>query len=378
VVEARAGIPFTLWSRLLRAAGAPFLVAVVVLALLALLLLVLRVGEVAPGAAFDGADLLPIFGYGLPQLATFAVPIAWLIALLLSLGQFAADGAYVAARAAGLGPLRLCLPLFGLGILLCGGLFVLSAHVAPKANRHIRAEIARLAKIGAVSGLRAGRFNDAWQGVTLYIGRRGEAGRLHYVMIADDRDAEIRLVAFARDGRIVASPDRERVSVRLEAGELHSLSRDGRLFRRAMFESYAFQVDIEALLSRRLNFLGSFDDLSFRGLREYADKLRREGRLDVWRFDLLYHRKVASAAVPLLFVFFAVALGLGARPTRAPRVRASLWAVALVAVYFGLQRAGDALAFQLAAPIAVCAWLPAIVLAPFALWLLWRLERGRR
>lgn len=368
-------LPWTLWRRLAAATLWPFLAILAVLSALLLLLLTLRLGEVAPAAAFHTEDLLPLFAYGLPRLSLVTVPVAWLSALLLALGQFSADGAYLAARAAGLGPWRLTAPVLLLGVALSAGAFALSLEGEPWGNRRLRHEVVRLAKLGVVAGLRPGVFNDTLRELTFYIGSRDEDGTLHELLLFDRREPARPLVAVARTGRIVADPGAERLFFSLQGGELHAKETGGRFFRRATFERYEFELDLADFLSKRVSFLGPFDEYDVATMRKVIEDIRLMGH-ETWRYELAYHRKFALPATPLLFALFGIALGLG--QVRAPRVRAALLAVLLIAAYYTLQRAGDGLLAQGAVPAWAAAWLPMLVLGPLALALAVRTTRGRR
>src|SRR5205823_1370768 len=186
----------------------------------------------------------------------------------------------------------------------------------------------------------------------------------------DRRTPERTLAAFARRGRLRADPGQDRLLVELEHGELQTLSPDRRTFRQISFERYGFDLDVRDLLGRRLAVLGGADTFDADSLRRIAGEVRGRGE-DPWRYELALHRKYALPAAALVFAILAVAVGLGR--VRAPRLRAALLAVGMVALYYALLRAGDGLAARGAIPVEIAAWLPNLVLFPIALGALgWR------
>ena len=368
-------MPWILWRTVLRGTVWPFLVLLFALSTLLLLLLALRLTELAPGTSLAWEDVYPLFAHGLPHLAKLAVPVAWLGAVLLGLGQLSAEGGYLAARAAGVGPLRLTLPVIVLGGLLTVGGLLSSVFAEPVSNRNLRQALVRLAKTGAVTGLRPGVFTDALGDVVLHVGGRDGTGGLREVLVADGRDPAWALVAFAARGRLDADVASDRLLLRLEDGELQSRSADGRHFRRATFATYELAFDVREFLSRRTALVSGFDELDLEGMWREIERARGMGHV-TWRYELIYHRKLALPFAPLLFSMLGIGLALGR--VRAPRVRAALLAVLLLGAYFGLQRAGATMASEGVLPYVLCAWLPTLGLLPAALLVMRAAIRGRR
>lgn len=368
-------MPWILWRTVLRSTLWPFVVLLFALSALLLLLLALRLAELAPGTRLAWEDVYPLFAHGLPHLSKMAVPVAWLGAVLLGLGQLSADGGYLAARAAGIGPIRLTLPLIVLGVLLTLGSLASAVFAEPWSNRNLRRALVRLAKTGAVTGLRPGVFTDALGDVVLQVGARGETGELREVLVADRRDPAWALVAFAARGRLHADAGSDRLLLHLSDGELQSRSADGRHFRRAKFATYELAFDVREFLSRRTALVSGFDELDLEGMRNEIARARGLGHV-TWRYELIYHRKLALPFAPLLFSLLGIGLALGR--VRAPRVRAALLGVLLLGTYFGLQRAGDTMAAEGVLPYVLCAWLPTLGLIPAALVAMRLTMTGRR
>jgi lipopolysaccharide export LptBFGC system permease protein LptF len=367
-------MPWTLWRHLTLATLGPFALLCAALSALLLLILSLRVAEIVPGGGLGAEDLLPLCAYTLPHLSLLTMPVTFLAGLLLSYGHLAVDGGYVAARAAGMGPGRLAVPAISLGVLFTGAGFALTLEGEPWGNRLLRREVVQLAKVGAAAGVRPGTFNDTVRDLTLYVGRKEEDGGLAELVLFDRRDPERAWTAFAREGRIQADATSDRLFLQLRSGEVQALERGGRVLRRVTFDRYRFDVDLREVLERRVGLFGSFEVLTLSEFRRAIEHVRAMGH-PTWRYELAYHRKLSLPFAALVFALFGVALGLGGR--RAPRLRAALWAAALVGAYYALSRAGDGIAAGGGLPVAVGAWLPNLTLLPAGIALLWRRARGR-
>ena len=73
-----------------------------------------------------------------PYFFSLAIPTAFLIALLLSLGQLAEDGEMTALRASGFSFRQILWPLGAFGLLLCALLFFLNHQVSPKGLKEFK------------------------------------------------------------------------------------------------------------------------------------------------------------------------------------------------------------------------------------------------
>lgn len=366
-------MPWILWRHLSLATLRPFALLLGTLTAALLLLLSLRLGELAPAASFGLGDLLPLFGYSLPHLLLLTVPVTFLAGVLFAHGQISAEGGYVAARAAGIGPMRLAAPALALGVALAAAGLALTLKAEPWSNSRLRREVVRLAKVGAVTGLRPGVFHATLRDLILYAGAKDPSGELREVVLSDRRERDRAATAFARRGRLRADPDRDILFVELEDGELHSRSDNGRTFRRATFGRYHVSLDLRAFLERRVGFLGAFVAEDLDQIRAHIEGIKRFGH-SPWYWERALHQKFSLPLGALVFAIFGVALGQGR--VRAPRIYAALAALAVVAAYYALLRTGDALAGRLQIPAWLGAWLPNLVLFPAGLTLLWRRTRS--
>jgi len=360
-------VPLILWRHLTLSTLGPFLLLWGALSALLLLLVTLRIGELAPAASFGLGDLLPLLGYSLPHLSILTVPVTFLAGLLLAYGQFSADGGYIAARAAGVGPLQLAFPALCMGVVTTAAGLVLTLEGQPWGNTRLRQVVAELAKVGAVTSLKPGAFHDTLRDLTVFVGARQASGDLSHVLLFDSREPKRAITAFAERGHFAVDPVGAKLFTDLEAGELQSLSPDGRVFRRIQFDRYQF-------LDRRLSLIGSFEGYDLASMRQVIEDVRKIGH-PTWRFELALHRKFSLPVAALVFALFGVALGLGR--VQAPRIRAALIAVGMVAAYYTLMRAGDGFAARGQLPIVIAAWLPNLLLLPAGVILLWRHARVR-
>ncbi len=116
------------------------------------------------------ADVAAYYLFKTPEMLLVVMPLALLIAMLISLTNHARHNELVAMRAAGVGMWRLAVPHLTTGVVLSGGLLALSELVAPQADE--------LAERIFTPG-QAGRTLDQWKPNLHFVNERdGRAWRM--------------------------------------------------------------------------------------------------------------------------------------------------------------------------------------------------------
>ncbi len=109
-------------------------------------------------AGLGGADLIEYYLYRLPDELPRLLPIALLLALLYSLTSLARHNELVAIRCAGVSLWRMSLPFYTLGILLSGGLFIVTDYFMADSQETATAVLKR--RISEETGLNRDLVNN--------------------------------------------------------------------------------------------------------------------------------------------------------------------------------------------------------------------------
>lgn len=106
-------------------------VFVLLLSILTVLLVFVGVFREAQQNGLGAAQIIQILPYIIPSLLPYTIPATLLLAVCVVYGRLAGDLEIIAAKSAGINPLSLMLPAFGLGAVLAVGSFALSDYVIP-------------------------------------------------------------------------------------------------------------------------------------------------------------------------------------------------------------------------------------------------------
>lgn len=257
-----------------------------------------------------GADVIYYLLLRLPSILYLMVPVACLLASVLTFSTLNKHNEIVAMRAAGVAPLRLALPLFGLGWLACFMLLAVQEYVLPYTHRAER-EVWRLRIQKRKPGAHLGEFktHDIWYRAAnrVWHVRQSDplAGRLSGVTIYTmTSTGDIRQRIDAREA------DWEAAGWRLRQGQMRTFAATAHFATAPVhFEErqYGFPerpMEISAL-PKGPEEMGLSESLA------YARQRQKQGQLqDVRRYLVAFHGKLAFAVVCIIMVGFGAPLAL--------------------------------------------------------------------
>lgn len=329
------------------------------------------------------ADCGIIIGYLCLMLATYTVPIAFLLGVLLALGRLAADSEITAMQSCGLGLPSLFRPLVILGILAAGLTAFLIVDVEHRAHLALR----QVVKMMVVRGgfIEPGKFRQVGD-LMLFVQDVGSTNQLSGIVISDRTDADRPLMIFAEHGDLNWNDEKNQLEFQLRRGGIHvEPSRDtdnpldgsGR-YQRLSFQSFDYRVKEKLLFGESFSVLrpremtiGQLSDVV--AYAEAGGDLNHLRRNDPVKYQLQIQRRIALPFAPLLFAFIGGALGL--TPRRGTRSWAAFLCTSLVFGYYSMLSIGEMLAVERVISPYIALWIPNVAFSVAAVFLLVRARR---
>ena len=329
------------------------------------------------------SDVLAVAWCLLAILGSYAIPVAFLFGVLVSVGRLSADSEITAMRALGVSLAQFTLPFLGLALLVSALTAVLLTDVEPAARRRLRAVVSEIAARGGI--IEPGVFNelDRLGSRLLFVEERDQGNRLSGVVISDRTQPARPFTVVAESGFFSFDGETGTAHVALERGDIHLEPEDpaDTQYQRIAFASFDYAFDMSAVLGAGFERLRP-REMSTQEIREVLAHFDAQGgdpppqvRVKTRQhYEIQLHRRLALPLAPLLFA--AVGVPLGLRRTRGARSWGVLLCVALVFGYYMLLSSGVYLAEQGALPAAVGIWLPNAIFAAVAVVLLRQARRA--
>ncbi|HUP58230.1 MAG TPA: LptF/LptG family permease [Bdellovibrionota bacterium] len=349
-------------SYLLSEVIGPFFGAVIFFLFISLMFQALRLTEffivhgVPGGMLFKMAGLL-----GLSFMPT-ALPVAFLVAVLVAFGRLSADGELVAMKACGIGILRLAVPVLGLATLVVLASLALNLQICPWGERTFKQMLIKVSNTKAVTSIKEGTFTSGFFDLLIFADKvDAQENKLFSVFIFDEREAKNPLTVVAREGEILpvktGSQFGAAAMLRLYDGSIHRNDLEGNTYQKIGFGQYDLYLKIDeggGDASPKPSAI-SYQDLQDRILKNGAATYAgREWRGELWR-------RYAVAITPLVFVFLGI--GFGTVRTRAVRAGAAFTALAILLFYWILQTLGTVALQKALAPAFITMFFPVVALA---------------
>jgi lipopolysaccharide export system permease protein len=301
----------------------------------------------------------------IPILMLVIAPIASVIAICYALIKLNGDSELVVMNASGIPPRRIFRPVLLASVVVAVFVAYIGADLAPRLQRIMNREIARVRTDVVSNIVRPGAFTPVERGLIFHIRERQGDNQFRGILIDDTRDPEERATIIAEYGQIVQR-DEESFLVMRDGNvqRLKSKERDPTI---VQFEQYAFDLSRltpapQVVVSLREKYIL---DLAFPA----ADDPILKSSPRQFRVEL--HERLLAPLYPLAFGMIAFSVLGFPRTTRQSR---ALSLVAVIAGIAGLRLAGfaaTAMAYNVPITLAAIYGLIALAIAGGGI-LVWR------
>jgi len=270
----------TLLRYLLRELAVLFFASMFVLTLVLFLGKVMGYSKLLFASGSGLGDLGKLIYYSLPYFLVFTVPMATLVAVLLTFARLAHDNEMTAMKAAGIGFYQMIPPVAI--VAGCAWLFTLglSLFVLPKGNHALKSALIEMAQSRAQLGLKERVFNNQFNDLVFYVNRISSDGRrLHEIFISDERSQKVKRTIIANEGQILADTGSKLLTVRLFNGTILRVGEEMRSTQTVRFQNYDFRVDLASMFRARSRSHKGRGELTTAELRQ-ALAMKKPGSKD--------------------------------------------------------------------------------------------------
>lgn len=351
----------------------PLLVWVAFLFLLLFVMQFLRGTEVLLGSAVTLRDFARLVLYLGPHFLVMALPIAFLLAILLGLGRLSEDRELTALQALGVSPLQLVRAPVAIGALLGGVMMLLAYSAEPWGLTELKRLVEEVIKKNVVGDVKPGTFYEDLSNLTLYAEDvDAESQRWTHVLMHDDRDPASPLLVLAREGRVNTQGRGAALTLGLQDGEVHRANRSASDYAIVHFERGEIAVGVDESVRRKNRFRSPKEELTPGELLQAAREAAAAGE-DPRLFLMHFHGRIGNALAPLSFALLGTPLAIGRR--RGGRARGYLLTLSSYVAYYVLSRFFETQALVGRLPVPLAAQLPNILFMGLGLVAIYRLGR---
>jgi lipopolysaccharide export system permease protein len=354
----------------------PLAVSLGVVVGLIFLLQARRLATAALGLGLTLEDAGVIFLSALPPFLVLAVPIAYLLSVLVGFGRLSHDLEVIAMLGAGAGPLRLARVPMILGLLITLLALPIAIYGEPYGLNALRDRLIDVGLRNLTRAVQPGVFNEDFRGSAVYAGGVDQAGWLTDVLVFDERNAERPVLVTARWADFESSRSAGIVFT-MRDGELHmGEESDPERYDRVSFARAQLRLDAEEQLLKKTRFVQSpINRMSGEEMWAEIERAKEESPAYARRVERTYWRRFALPS--MAFVFGIVAAGIALSSGARARARSAILGILAVVLYYLLTRVADWAVLELPGTPFLAAWVPNLLMIALGIGMLVRAGRPR-
>jgi lipopolysaccharide export system permease protein len=361
----------TIYLSIIREITSLFLLGLGIFTLVLLMGRMIKLTEMVISRGVALADVGRMIMYLMPSFLVYTIPMAFLLAVLLTFGRLSSDSEITVMKACGISLTQILPP-----VLLCAVIAAILGLYAgvvgvPWGNRAFAAMSFDMLKQNVTSTIREKVFWDDIPGVVLYTEHYDEARHtLAGVVIYDGRDASRPLTIFASSGVVGGGANPRDILLGLKNGSIHSRGKNED-YRMIHFGEYTMNI---AAPGGEENATRAPREMTVSELRRMIaapstkPKLRKKMATEM-------HSRFALPFASLVFAVLAVPLGLQNR--RSARSFGFAISIGVLLVYYLLLSLLSTMAEKGSFPPLLALWIPNVVFLILG-WSLLRLTSQER
>ena len=236
--------PFILYRYLWKECWNIFIVGILAITIIVFMGRITRVMQMIITKGVGLADILRFCLLLMPYLLLFTVPMAGMIAVLVTFLRLSNDNEIMALKTSGISAVQLLPPVLGFSLLITGAALFFSLYATPWGNQEMRQLLLDITKRRADLGVREQIFNNDFDKMVFFVNHVPSSGGLMQgIFLSDDRDPKVPNAITADTGRMIFDPKTERLVLQLFNGRVLRLSDDATSFHSVQFDTY--QVPLE-------------------------------------------------------------------------------------------------------------------------------------
>lgn len=310
----------------------PLLLAFLILTFVLLMDRIFELLDLMIGKGLSAGVVLEVFILSLPFIVAVTLPMAVLVAALMSFGRLSQDNEITALRTCGVSFFRCVVPVLVGAIPLVLFLLYFNDRVLPESNHQVKNLLIDIAQKRPTVQIREGVFIRDFEGYSIFIRRVDESrSRIYDATIYESQPGKSPRTIMAKEGDLAVSPDGNGVQITLRNGEIHEIDQtDPSRYLRLTFKTHTIVLPFNSELVRQQRDFRSDREMSsgmmwgevLRLRQEVATLLQKKSltavetqilefrRREINRYRVEIYKKQAIPFACLVFVLLGAPLGV--------------------------------------------------------------------
>jgi len=351
----------------------PFFLGLGIFTFILLMDKVLSLTELVVSKGVHFSEALSLIIYILPSFLVIAIPMAFLLAVLLAFGRLSTDEEITAAKSSGISLLQMLPPVMILSVIAFVITLGLMIYALPWGNHSFKTKVYELARREASTSIVPGKVLDSFSDIILYVNEEDKStGRYKGVMISSEKKEGKTSTVVAKEGEIISTPDDFSIALRLYDGTIHrNGDKEDLKYSLIKFKTYDITLSIESKKGPAMAATKGDRELGIGELLKKSKELRKRGQNDDYLMVEL-HKKFSIPFACIVFALIGAPLGIQGK--RSGKAHGFIFSLVLITVYYIFLMGGEAFGDKGKVPPYLAMWAPNIFFVIIGFYLLYKVN----
>jgi len=349
-----------------------FLISVFAMTMILYLDKFLFIAEMIVNRGVSFVEMVMMMVYISPAFLAITIPMAVLMASVVTFNQFSASNEWVAMKSCNWSFLELMKPVLFFSLFAYFLANIIMFWALPWGNQSYKILMYDIIKNRANIDIQPNVFNRDFKNLILLVKERHENSQLKGVFIADSSNAEAPQIITSEQGVIFPNPETLKIQLKLNNGTIHELSNERGDYQTLNFDRYDINLSLPDTERLEKKALVGNKELSFADIKEKIKDMKRKG-LPTSGPEVELSKKFSIPFTCLLFALLGAPLGI--KSSRSGKSGSFGVTVAVILVYYvglivtqNMGRIGKIHAYT-------SVWLPNIILIFVVIYVVYKMQK---
>jgi lipopolysaccharide export system permease protein len=352
-----------------------FLVCMFVSVFIILATKMLSITELIVNRGGDAAQVGKMVLFLVPDIITFILPAATLMAVVVAFLRLSADNEIIALKSCGVSLYQMLPPVVMISFLgLLIGLFT-GLFAVPWGNVSFKNLVFQMAESQADLGIKERIFSEPFNDVVFYVNSFSERDRLmRDVFVVDSRNKDVTNTIIAKEGRIFLHPKERIITIQFVDGSIFVVEKQLRSARTIKFSTYDLDISLKDIMAALASRQKKPKEMS---LSELVGQLGKE-RKDKEKKEAILIELYEKFSIPLaVFLMGIIGVPLGTQMRSRGRGAGIGVSLAVFLIFYLCLGSVRSLSQTATVNPIMLAWVPDLFLLLACIYLLRRVARER-
>jgi lipopolysaccharide export system permease protein len=286
-----------------------FLISIFAMTMVLYLDKFLFMAEMIVNRGVSSMELFMMMVYISPAFFAITIPMAVLMASVVTFNQFSANNEWVAMKACNMSFMQLMKPVLFFSLFAYFLANIVMFWALPWGNQSYKVLVYDIIKNRASVDIKPNVFNRDFKNLILLVKEHQENSLLKGVFIADTSKAESPQIITSEEGVIFSNRETLKIQLKLNNGTIHDLSNKGSDYQTLNFDRYDINLSLPDTERLEQEALVGNRELSFPKIIEKIKEMKKKG-LPSSGPEVELSKKFSIPFTCLLFAFLGAPLGI--------------------------------------------------------------------